>query len=143
MLNQKAFRLYRQGTQLRGVYPGNPSGARDACRKTGKELKLTKKDQMLVTLLPSLEMTLTMEDLVENLQFQLNLSPVEQLFLDMNLVTILEELEKNMMQVVTLELTMHVLCQKLLQNGENGSALQQKHKTLQIELTDTRKEKEN
>jgi transcription elongation factor GreA-like protein len=98
---------------------------------------------MLVTLLPSLEMILTMEVLVENLQFQLNLSPVEQLFLDMNLVTILAELEKNMMQVVTLELTMHVLCQKLLQNGENGSALQQKHKTLQTELTDTRKEKEN
>jgi hypothetical protein len=30
-----AFRLYRQGTQLRGLFPGNPGAARDACKKTG------------------------------------------------------------------------------------------------------------
>jgi hypothetical protein len=32
-----AFRLYRDGTELRGVYPGNPQAARDACRATGPD----------------------------------------------------------------------------------------------------------
>lgn len=30
-----AYRLYRQGTELRGLYPGNPTGIRQACSRTG------------------------------------------------------------------------------------------------------------
>lgn len=30
-----AYRLYRQGTELRGLFPGNPSGIRQACSRTG------------------------------------------------------------------------------------------------------------
>eukprot|EP00478_Filoreta_tenera_P002549 GABV01002648.1.p1 GENE.GABV01002648.1~~GABV01002648.1.p1 ORF type:complete len:179 (-),score=47.57 GABV01002648.1:133-639(-) len=30
-----AFRLYRDGTELRGIFPGDPNAARQACKATG------------------------------------------------------------------------------------------------------------